>query len=115
MKKISLLFVLLFTTVHTLSAQTLNIEKVDSSLIGLTIKDAIQILNVKENWWVITEPPGILRGVWINYNDSCQIVLTIERTFFMPKHKSKNYQKMQYEAIKNKPIVYISWEIKGCN
>jgi len=60
---------------------SIDIEKIDTCLLGITLKLAIEKLKIDTSqFYAFDEPPLILRGIKINLADTCEIDLYVERT-----------------------------------
>jgi len=89
-----------------------DIEKIDSCLLGQTIKIAIEKLKIDATqFYAFDEPPGILRGLEINIADSCKIVLLVERTSIIDRPILDSKQNYQY--IIDKKIIGVNWVKKN--
>jgi hypothetical protein len=76
----------------------------DTSLIGLTIQEAVERLGIDTSRSiVIIEPPGIERGISGTLGDTCEFSLYVQRT------SMSNY-KNRYSLIEDKKIIGLSWK-----
>lgn len=101
---------------HTESSESnsTNIEKMDSSLLGITLKSAIEKLDIDTSqFYAFDEPPLILRGIIIDFSDSFDLELFVERTSVMDKPHLGLRQ--QYKYIEDKKIIGVSWIDKKTN
>ena len=91
---------------------THDIEKIDSLLLGDSLKNAIEKLKVDTSqFYAFEEPPGILRGISINLGDSCNIDLYVNRTSIIDS-VSKSFRQ-DYLYIINEKVVGVAWEKKN--
>lgn len=94
-----------------------DIEQVDSTLIGMTVSQAIDRLKLDTSqYFAFDEPPMILRGLHVSLGDTCQITLFVERTSIIDKLDSvvDNWDK-KYRYIINKKIIGVSWRKSNQN
>jgi len=88
-----------------------DIEKIDSCLVGLPLKDAIATLKIDTSqFFAFDEPPGILRGIYITQSDTCKIRIYVERTSIINKLDSFPNWRMNYLHIIDKKIVGVTWK-----
>ena len=86
-----------------------DIEKMDTCLIGQTIKTAIEKLKIDTSQFsAFDEPPRILRGIYIQLHDTCIIRLYVDRTSIIDKPDTSNYRQ-EYLFIATKKIIGVAW------
>ncbi len=91
----------------------MDIEKMDTCLLGQTIGEVIQKLKIDTSQFIaFDEPPMILRGLSIHIDDSCSIRLYVERTSITHELASKKFTaaRLQYLYIIDKKIIGVSWK-----
>jgi hypothetical protein len=85
-----------------------NIEEMDTCLVGMTIKQAIDKLDLDTSQFhAFDEPPGILRGIKFMLNDDYEIELSVERTSII--NQSTFTYREHYRYIEDKIITAVSW------
>lgn len=88
-----------------------DIEKMDTCLLGITLKSAIEKLKIDTSqFYAFDEPPLILRGVKINLADTCEIELYVERTSIIDKPSIGFRQ--EYKYIEHKKVIGLFWTKK---
>jgi hypothetical protein len=88
-----------------------DIERIDSCLMGLPLKEAISNLKVDSSQFLaFDEPPGILRGIRIDLADTCMIRLYVERTSIVDKLDSFDNWRMDYLHIIDKKVIGVTWK-----
>lgn len=91
-----------------------DLEKIDSCLLGITLKSAIEKLKIDTSqFYAFDEPPLILRGIKINLADTCEIELYVERTSIIDL-PSIGYRQ-EYKYIENKKVIGLFWAKKRKN
>ena len=84
-----------------------DIEKIDSSLLDITIRSAIKKLTIDTNNILVDEErPGIIDGIKVNFGDTCNATLFVNET------SEKN---LNYRMILDSQIMGVSWEKKKTN
>ena len=84
-----------------------DIEKIDSSLLGITIRASIKKLSIDTNNILVDEErPGMIDGIKVNFGDSCNATLFVNET------SEKN---LNYRMILDSEIMGVSWEKKKAN
>jgi hypothetical protein len=88
-----------------------DIEMMDSCLIGLRLRDAIQKIDVDTSQtFVVDEPPGILRGVSISQKDTCVIRIYVPRTSIFDSSGSfYDIDRKNISEIGDKKVIGVTW------
>ena len=94
-----------------LDCSSRDIEKMDSCLIGLQLREAMQRIDHDTmRVVVVDEPPGILRGVSISQRDTCIIRIYVPRTPILDSTALFiDFDKMTVSEIINKKVVGVAW------
>lgn len=88
-----------------------DIEKMDTCLLGLTIKQAIEKLGIDTSQILaFDEPPGIIRGASIQLSDTCRIRLYVTR-FSIMDTSGLFYDpyRVHYREVIDKKIIGVAW------
>ena len=81
----------------------------DTCLLGQTIMAAIEKLKVDtSNFSAFNEPPGILRGIYVQLSDTCKVQLYVDRTSIIDKVDTINYRQ-NYLYLLDKKIIGVTW------
>ena len=86
-----------------------DISKMDTCLLGMTLREAISKLKIDTSQLhVIEEPIAMLRGISFRLNDSSEINLYVQKTLIKDKRDSLEFSK-RYLFIIDRPIKTIRW------
>jgi|SRR5688572_11903385 len=88
-----------------------DIEKMDSCLIGLQLRGAMQKIDYDTTQVVVVdEPPGILRGVSISQGDTCVIRMYVPRTSILDSTALNiNFDRKTLSEIIDKKVIGLTW------
>ena len=86
-----------------------DISKMDTCLLGMTLRQAISKLNIDTSqFYVIEEPIFSLRGISVKINDSSDIKLYVQKTLIKERKDSLEFSR-RYLFIIDKQIKMVSW------
>lgn len=108
-----MLFVSCFSTKRVINSypdcSSDDISKMDTCLLGLTLKQAVNKLKVDtSHYYIIQEPIATLRGISFRPNDSTEINLYVQRTLIKNRMDSLEYSRW-FLFIIDKPIKVVNW------
>ena len=88
-----------------------DIEKNDSCLLGLELREALKMLEYDTTKsFVVDEPPGILRGLSISQADTCEIRIYVPRTsIFDTAGISYDIDRKNISEIIDKKVIGVTW------
>ena len=100
-----------FSSSRYLDCTSRDIEKIDSCLIGLQLREAMQRLDYDTTEiFVVDEPPGILRGILISQSDTCVIRIYVPRTsIFDSSGISFDFNRKTVSEIIDKKVIGVTW------